>query len=45
MKNDLNAVNQFWRNYSGTVVAKASDKMNDTYLKINRTCQNIIETN
>ena len=36
MKNDLHAVYQFWRNYSGTIVAKTSEKMNDTYLKINR---------
>ena len=36
MKNDLHAVYQIWRNYSGTRVAKTSEKMNDTYLKINR---------
>ena len=36
MNNDLNTVNQFWRNYSGTMIAKTSNKMNDNYLKINR---------
>ena len=36
MENDLHAVYQFWRNYSGTIVANTTDKMNDTYLKINR---------
>ena len=36
MTNDLHAVYQFWRNYSGSIVAKTTYKMNDTYLKLNR---------